>query len=47
MRKVSVADWFWLSTAPDGKMQASGKVDACIQCHTKAKMDYVFTKIPK
>ncbi len=42
-----VGDWFWLSTAPDGKVQASGKIDACIQCHIKAKMDYVFTKIPK
>ena len=39
-----VGDWFWLSIAPDGKVQASGKVDACIQCHIKAKMDYVFTK---
>lgn len=41
-------DWFWVSTAPDGKVQASGKVSACIDCHAKAKAaDYVFTKIPK
>jgi hypothetical protein len=41
-------DWFWISNAPDGKVQASGKVTACIDCHAKAKAtDYVFTKMPK
>lgn len=41
-------DWFWLRSAPDGKVGTAGKVDGCIKCHAKAKAtDYVFSKTPK
>jgi len=37
-------DWFWANYSPDGKVVASGKVKACIDCHGKKKAnDYVFT----
>ncbi len=37
-------DWFWVKYAPDGKVLASGKVEACINCHVKRKdNDYIFT----
>ncbi len=37
-------DWFWAKYDPDGKVVASGKVDACINCHSKKKdNDYIFT----
>ena len=37
-------DWFWVKYLPDGKVEASGKVKACIDCHAKQKdNDYLFT----
>jgi len=37
-------DWFWVKYAPDGKALASGKAEACINCHAKKKdNDYIFT----
>lgn len=37
-------DWFWAKYSPDGKIEASGKVKGCIDCHSKrAENDYIFT----
>jgi hypothetical protein len=37
-------DWFWAKYAPDGTVQAEGKVAACIGCHQVAKArDYLMT----
>lgn len=37
-------DWFWTKYAPDGKIEAEGKVDGCIKCHAAKKdNDYIFT----
>lgn len=37
-------DWFWVKYSPDGKVEASGKVKGCIDCHSKQKdNDYIFT----
>jgi len=37
-------DLFWMKYLPDGKIEASGKVDMCIGCHAKVKdNDYLFT----
>jgi len=37
-------DWFWVKYAPDGKVQAEGKVDTCIKCHAAKKdNDYIMT----
>jgi len=37
-------DWFWARYTPEGKVEASGKVDACISCHEKRKNhDYIFS----
>lgn len=37
-------DWFWVKYAPDGRVEASGKVKGCIDCHSKVKdNDYIFT----
>jgi len=37
-------DWFWAKYSPDGKVEASGKVKGCIDCHSKAKNnDFIFT----
>ncbi|TAL24954.1 MAG: hypothetical protein EPN94_06195 [Nitrospirae bacterium] len=37
-------DWFWAKYNPDGKVEASGKVKGCIDCHSKMKdNDYIFT----
>lgn len=37
-------DWFWAKYSPDGKVEASGKVKGCIDCHAKRKNnDYIFT----
>jgi len=37
-------DWFWAKYAPDGKIEAEGKVEGCISCHGKKKdNDYIFT----
>ena len=37
-------DWFWARYTPEGKAEASGKVEACINCHEKRKdNDYIFS----
>jgi len=37
-------DWFYARYAPDGKVLAGGRVEACMQCHEKQKdNDYLFT----
>lgn len=37
-------DLFWMKYLPDGKIEASGKVDMCIGCHAKVMdNDYLFT----
>lgn len=37
-------DWFWAKYLPDGKVEASGKVKGCIDCHSKKKdNDYIYT----
>lgn len=37
-------DWFWVKYAPDGKIAGEGKMDMCINCHSKKKEnDYLFT----
>jgi hypothetical protein len=37
-------DWFWVRYAPDGKAEAAGKVEGCINCHGKVKdNDYIWT----
>ena len=37
-------EWFWAKYSPDGKVEASGKVKLCIDCHSKQKdNDYLFT----
>lgn len=30
-------DWFWAKYAPDGAVQASGRVDSCYNCHGGAE----------
>lgn len=38
-------DWFWAKYGPAGEVQASGKVDGCINCHaTQKQNDWLFTK---
>ncbi len=37
-------DWFWLKYAPDGTIQAEGKVGGCIGCHSSVQAnDWLFT----
>jgi hypothetical protein len=37
-------DWFWAKYAPDGKIEAEGKVQMCINCHgSKKDNDYIMT----
>ena len=37
-------DWFWAKYAPDGKVEAEGKVESCIKCHSAKKdNDYIQT----
>ena len=37
-------DWFWAKYAPDGSVQASGKVGGCIGCHAQKKAsDWIFS----
>ncbi len=41
-------DWFWAKYAPDGKIEASGMVKACIACHSQKKdNDYIFIEAVK
>ncbi len=38
----AAGDWFWAQYSPDGKVLASGKVEACINCHGQKKdNDYI------
>lgn len=40
------ADWFWAKYAPDGSVQASGRVETCAGCHAAAKSyDYLMTRM--
>lgn len=40
----TAGDWFWAKYTPDGVIDAEGKVEMCIDCHTKKKAnDYLFT----
>jgi hypothetical protein len=37
-------DWYWVRYAPSGKAEASGRVKACIRCHSVRKdNDYIYT----
>jgi len=37
-------DWFWAQYGLEGKVMASGKVEACIICHeAKKENDYIFS----
>jgi len=37
-------DWFWIKYKADGTIEAEGKVDMCIGCHTAQKAnDYIYT----
>ena len=37
-------DWFWLRYTPDGRIDAEGRVQGCIDCHRQAAgNDYLFT----
>jgi hypothetical protein len=41
-------DWFWIKYAPDGKIEAEGKVAMCIGCHARAQgSDFLFTNDKK
>ncbi len=41
----SAGDWFWAQFNPKGKVIVSGRVNACIDCHSKKKdNDYIFTE---
>ncbi len=41
----SAGDWFWAKYDPYGKVLASGKVDACINCHGGNKAnDFIMTQ---
>ncbi|MEX2541447.1 MAG: cytochrome P460 family protein [Trueperaceae bacterium] len=40
-------DWFWAKTTPDGSIDAAGKAQGCIACHSQAvDNDYVFNVGP-
>jgi len=38
-------DWFWMKRLPDGTVEASGRVEGCIDCHSDASRswDYLMT----
>ncbi|MCF8105125.1 MAG: cytochrome P460 family protein [Desulfohalobiaceae bacterium] len=37
-------NWFWAKYKPDGEVEASGKVEGCIDCHRAQKdNDWIFT----
>ena len=37
-------NWFWVKYAPDGSLQAFGKVEGCISCHSEAPgNDYIYS----
>ncbi len=36
-------DWFWANITPDGEVNAEGKIEGCINCHTAARAnDFIF-----
>jgi hypothetical protein len=38
-------NWFWAKYRPDGDIEASGKLESCIKCHSQRKAnDYVMTE---
>ncbi|MEX2536658.1 MAG: cytochrome P460 family protein [Trueperaceae bacterium] len=40
-------NWFWAKMAPDGAIDAAGKAQGCIACHSQAaERDYVFNVGP-
>lgn len=39
-------DWFWLKRLPDGRVEASGKVESCQGCHQTSETDYLMTELP-
>lgn len=40
----SKGDWFWVQYSPEGNVEASGRVEACIACHEKRKdHDYLYS----
>lgn len=41
---ADVGDWFWVKYKPGGEIEAEGKVDGCIGCHSDKKdNDYIWT----
>lgn len=37
-------DWWWMKRLADGTVEASGRVESCIQCHQQAQdFDYLMT----
>lgn len=37
-------NWYWLKYTPDGTVEAEGKVDGCINCHSNVRSsDWMFT----
>lgn len=42
-----LGDWFWAKMKPDGSIDAAGKPEGCIACHSQvADQDYVFNVGP-
>ena len=40
----SSGDWFWAKYTPEGKVDASGRVKVCIDCHAAKKdNDYIYS----
>jgi len=40
----AAGNWLWAKYAPDGKIEAEGKVDECIKCHSEKKdNDFIFS----
>lgn len=38
-------DWFWAKYGDEGKVESSGKVQSCIECHSGADGDdWLFTE---
>jgi hypothetical protein len=35
-------NWYWMRSTRDGKIEFFGRVEACIDCHRKAKTDFMF-----
>ena len=41
---MKAGDWFWAKYGPQGKVMASGKVEACIACHeSKKQNDFIYS----